>query len=349
LVEPPPIQVRTRSTAPRATWVQIALIVGTALIIPIVLGAVIVAHGGIKDPGKFGEGLGQVACCYFGISIISLIVWGATRSRTLWPTVITFSALMFVYAAISSVVLIEVLHRAERAQLWRDLERVNQQMFAEIKRITETDGAAVDLDAIIAAHSAQLNKIAGTLGGEDAIIANVGARVIQDLGRSVGAYLRALKPVNDAGGLDAKTLKDRAAVTKRRDLLRPAIKAHDSVVELLGGMPGTIRARAREFGADERLSQTIVSSMTKGMHLTELIRLHRMEHDLLRVMDEHLADLQRAWPHWSVSNGKFLFDSEYSQERLDAFNQRVRKLESLAAEQSQAQADLLNAAAGGNR
>jgi hypothetical protein len=331
MIELPPIQQRVRDNHPGTHWPTALVILAAAAFAAVV---VVCANAPWASPDTFSisYAMGQLFCVYVGAVVVGGIVYALTRKRSPWPGAITAAVVMFVLALPVSLNTL-LARRGPSPTTWRKLDAINNRMIKEIHEGAES-GTTVDVEAVLARYTPEMEALGSGLSGDGSISFQIGMGFARDMAVITNSYLRSLEPFKKAGGMSASTLPDKAAVTKRRKALQPAISYHAATFASLEKIPEDIRSRAAKLGASPAKSEKMCQAMLGGMNYARLLKVHRLERDMLAVMDEHLADLEKR--DWHVKDGKFIFEG-ISEKSLAAFNARVQKLQSLAQEQTAVQ------------
>jgi hypothetical protein len=339
MIEPPPLQSPTRDASTGTPWPHAIIILSAAAV---AAAAVLIADAPWSSPDEFAisRTMGGLFCVYAGAGVIAAIVYFCTRKHSLWPTTITAAALMLILGL--PVSLTSVVKRSlDSKTVWRDLDTINAHMLDEIRQASEGDAASVDVEAIYNQHAAELAKLESRVRGNELALLKTGVGFARDMATITGSYQNSVRPFLKAGGLHADTLTSREVVAQRRRMVRFASITHQTTLASLEKTPQDLATRLARQGVADADASKMVNGMLAGMHFPKLLQIHRLEGQMLSLMDEHLADLEKRYDHWKLEGGKIKFDSEMDEQSLARFNERIRKIQSLANEEKGIQNELL--------
>jgi hypothetical protein len=338
-------------TSPRFNILQILLIAASALALPGFIAYLVVSHGGLADPIKFTTGVLKLGVTYFIITGAIAGVYARTKHSSLWPTVLASMVFFLGHAALVGGGLLSVeLRNAKNERLQAELDRADQQASREVAAMLDkhTDDPNA-LPQIAARQNAAFAKVAANLSGDDAIIARVMMKFTADSAATVAEYQRALKPFTDAGGAAPEALNSLETIREHRKLLKTATTAHQSLLTQLNMFGRLIEMDAVELGLSRPKAKELGRMATSTQTFALSTQIHKLEHQGLVLIDEHLAFLESQWGHWKVKDGDYYFDTTGAQ--VDAFNKRTRTMGDIITKQDQLQTQLAglmkNLASGG--
>ena len=121
-------------------------------------------------------------------------------------------------------------------------------------------------------------------------------------------FIDANTALEAAGGVNAKGLISKEAITARRDLIAKCIAANEQYLNFVKTQTDTYRAELAKTPLIPGDVSTLVEDYAKKADTDNTIKLHQTEGDAFKAGDGMIAALEKSYGDWSVNDaGKLMF------------------------------------------
>lgn len=226
-------------------------------------------------------------------------------------------------------------NQSDRRQTKAVMDRLNRETAPARERAFEkldsfdTEGVAAEA----AAMAESLNKAAGELKGDDAVVVRVGAEAIEYLQKLGAPHTRAVGEFSSEGGISPIGL-NRSGAKVRLEKLAEAERLHTHFRATLAEFPAWLEGRYAAHGMSAAKSKSNAAAYLRGAKFVQLLRMHDQTAELLvcfRQIIEFLRDRDGRWTYDEQKDGLSFEDDADA----DAYNGLFEKMNEAAAKETQ--------------
>jgi hypothetical protein len=202
-----------------------------------------------------------------------------------------------------------------------DLERIKTELVERQRRAKESGKPLSNQDM---QELADQLKVAGDKAvGSDAAVVKALVQPMRDIGAAGTSASTAKRNFTGAGGINPATLKARADIDQRLDLLTVLEKANTEYERVIATVPQACAQSLKNDGVSDADAQAVAEKLRGG--LVNTIALCRIRSDYARGARSYLNLLASNWDHHSEKDGKIVFQDDAATTELNKAAETVRK------------------------
>lgn len=267
-----------------------------------------------------------------GMLVISVVVaWVAwlVIGRSKLAATIAFAAI----AVLGAMGQIGSEQRRSAAEsMVTEIEQMQQQLMTSVEDGGSPSAELIEQSADRVART--MERVSETHGAKSV---EVGAAMLREMAAKSRPYLSVLNKFQEAGGIDAGTLKSVSDIDQRLELVSRFRTANDELDAYLATSPSDARRRLQQIGAPEGEIRSFMHGLEQNLSLTREIR--RSDRALADHMTELLTLLKSNWGRWHTADGGVLFREPG--EHVDRYNQLGAQIAAVASEQEALQRQIV--------
>ena len=135
------------------------------------------------------------------------------------------------------------------------------------------------------------------------------------------------------GGWDASSVAAKNDAAKRLALVPKAAAANKEVLQALRLLSGVMRQQLGAAGYDELEAGSLSESFLKGARMTQAIRVHEIEEELLKLAQAQLRVLRDYPGQWKAVGARAEFTGNVPPEAMNAYTEAAIRADQLVAEE----------------
>ncbi|MEO7317914.1 MAG: hypothetical protein ABIZ56_02880, partial [Chthoniobacteraceae bacterium] len=226
--------------------------------------------------------------------------------------------------------------REARSQIEKATAEERQKMADMIESGDTTGG-----DASLGRVKDQLEKSAAAMKGADAVTMRALAAVTGKMQSDLKEYEAALGRVTEAE-VFAFRIRDKATLAAHRQLIGEFLASNRQLTETLKNGGELVRSELDKAGVSQKIRDATVAGFVSSQQKMRPLQMR------IRGADQVLGDsalsildlLEKNWGKWKTDNasGAPIFNDDST---LEAYNAHIEKIQAAAADQSEAQGELV--------